>query len=58
MFDDVQVEQQRPFFPRSCGKPRMDDRRVLSWIEFRKPEWAALAEAPGAYGLRKGLYDR
>jgi transposase len=31
---DAQRERLRPFFPQSRGKPRVDDRRVLSWIIF------------------------
>ena len=27
---DGQMERLRPFFPKSRGKPRVDDRRVLS----------------------------
>lgn len=29
---DEQTEQLRPFLPKSYGKPRVDDRRVLSGI--------------------------
>lgn len=29
---EAQVERRRPFFPKSRGKPRLDDRRVLSGI--------------------------
>jgi transposase len=31
---DEQMERLRPFFPKSHGKPRVDDRRVLSGIVF------------------------
>jgi 3-methyladenine DNA glycosylase Tag len=31
---DEQMERLRPFFPRSHGKPHVDDRRVLSGIVF------------------------
>lgn len=31
---DEQMERLRPFFPKSHGKPRVDDRRVLSGIIF------------------------
>ncbi len=31
---DEQVERLRPFFSKSHGKPRVDDRRVLSGIVF------------------------
>ena len=31
---DEQMERLRPFFPKSHGKPRVNDRRVLSGIVF------------------------
>ncbi len=31
---DQQIERLRPFFPKSHGKPRVDDQRVLSGIVF------------------------
>ena len=31
---EEQVERLRPYFPKSHGKPRVDDRRVLSGIVF------------------------
>ena len=31
---DVQMARLQPFFPKSHGKPRVDDRRVLSGIIF------------------------
>jgi transposase len=31
---DAQMERLRPSFPKSRGKPRIDDRRVLSGIIF------------------------
>lgn len=31
---DDQLERMKPFFPLSHGKPRVDDRRVLSGIIF------------------------
>ena len=31
---DAQMERLKPFFPTSHGKPRVDDRRVLSGIIF------------------------
>ena len=30
---DAQMERLKPFFPKSHGKPRVDDRRVLSGSE-------------------------
>jgi transposase len=31
---DAQMERLRPFFPKSHGMPRVDDRRVLSGMIF------------------------
>lgn len=31
---DEQVEHLRPFFPKSNGKPRVDERRVLTGMIF------------------------
>lgn len=31
---DAQMARLKPFFPKSHGKPRVDDRRVLSGIIF------------------------
>ena len=33
---DAQMERLRPFFPKSHGRPRVDDRRVLSGSEEDK----------------------
>ena len=35
---DEQMERLRPFFPKSHGKPRVDDRRVLSGVR-RQHQW-------------------
>jgi transposase len=32
--NDVQMARLEPYFPKSHGKPRVDDRRVLSGIIF------------------------
>jgi hypothetical protein len=32
---DERIERLRRFFPKSCGKPRVNDRRVLSGIRVR-----------------------
>lgn len=39
---DGQMERLRPFFPKSRGKPRVDDRPVLSG-RLRQSERAAMA---------------
>ena len=48
----------RPFFPKSHGKPRVDDRRVLSGIIFINRNGLRWSDAPTAYGPPKTLYNR
>lgn len=55
---DEQVERLRPFFPKSHGKPRVDDRRVLSGIVFVNRNGLRWRDAPSAYGPHKTLYNR
>ncbi|MDF2640573.1 MAG: transposase [Novosphingobium lindaniclasticum] len=55
---DEQMERLRPFFPKSHGKPRVDDRRVLSGIMFVNRNGLRWRDAPGAYGPHKTLYNR
>jgi len=40
---DEQMARLQPFFPKSHGKPRVDDRRVLSGIVVHEPQWGAMA---------------
>ncbi|WP_420029475.1 IS5 family transposase [Rhodovulum visakhapatnamense] len=47
-----------PFFPKSNGKPRVDDRRVLSGIIFINRNGLRWRDAPEAYGPHKTLYSR
>ncbi len=53
-----QMERLRPFFPKSHGKPRVDDRRVLSGIVFVNRNGLRWQDAPSAYGSHKTLYNR
>ncbi len=55
---DDQMERLRPFFPKSHGKPRVDDRRVLSGIVFVNRNGLRWRDAPSAYGPHKTLYNR
>ena len=48
----------RPFFPKSHGKPRVDDRRVLSGIIFINRNGLRWCDAPKEYGPAKTLYNR
>ena len=47
-----------PFFPRSHGVPRVDDRRVLSGILFVIRNGLRWRDAPAAYGPHKTIYNR
>lgn len=55
---DEQMGRLRPFFPKSRGKPRVDDRRVLSGIIFIQRNGLMWKHAPTAYGPPKTLYNR
>ena len=55
---DEQMERLRPFFPKSHGKPRVDDRRVLSGIIFINRNGLRWCDAPREYGPPKTLYKR
>ncbi len=47
---DEQMARLEPFFPKSHGKPRVDDKRVLSGIIFMNRNWLRWRDAPAAYG--------
>lgn len=47
-----------PYFPKSQGKPRVDDRRVLSGIIFINRKGLRWRDAPREYRPRKTLYNR
>ena len=55
---DAQMARLRPFFPKSHGKPRVDDRRVLSGIIFINRNGLRWCDAPPEYGPPKTLYNR
>jgi transposase len=55
---EVQVERLRPYFPKSRGKPRVDDRRVLSGIIYIQRNGLMWKHAPRDYGPPKTLYNR
>ena len=55
---DAQMERLKPFFPKSHGKPRVDDRRVLSGIIFINRTGLRWCDAPKEYGPAKTLYNR
>ena len=55
---DAQMERLKPFFPKSHGKPRVDDRRVLSGIIFINRNGLRWCDAPKEYGPAKTLSNR
>ena len=55
---DEQMSRLQPYFPRSHGKPRVDDRRVLSGIIFVNRNGLRWRDAPREYGPAKTLYNR
>ena len=55
---DEQMAKLSPFFPKSHGKPRVDDKRVLSGIIFINRNGLRWRDAPAAYGPPKTLYSR
>ena len=55
---DAQMARLEPFFPKSHGKPLVDDKRVLSGIVFINRNGLRWRDAPSAYGPPKTLYNR
>ena len=55
---EAQLERLKPFFPKAHGKPRVDDRRVLSGIIFINRNGLRWRDAPAEYGPPKTLYNR
>src|ERR1700741_3793300 len=54
----AQMRRIEPFFPRSRGLPRVDDRRVVSGIIYVIRHGLQWKDAPPAYGPPKTLYNR
>jgi transposase len=54
----TQMRRIEPYFPRSHGVPRVNDRRVLSGILFVIRNGLRWRDAPAAYGPHKTLYNR
>lgn len=55
---DVQMARLKPYFPRSRGKLRVDDRCVLNGIILINRNGLRWLDAPKAYGRHKTLYNR
>lgn len=55
---EAQMARLRPFFPKSHGRPPVDDRRVLSGIIFINRNGLRLCDVTPEYGSPKTLYNR
>ncbi len=55
---EAQVERIKPYFPRPHGRPRVDDRRVISGIIHVIRNGLRWRDAPAVYGPSKPLYNR
>ena len=55
---ESQMERISPFFPRSHGIPRVDDRHVVSGILYVIKHGLQWKDAPAEYGPYKTLYNR
>ena len=55
---ESQMERISPFFPRSHGAPRVDDRHVVSGILYVIKHGLQWKDAPAEYGPYKTLYNR
>lgn len=55
---DAQMARLQPFFPKSHGKPRVDDRRMQSGIIFINRNGLRWRDAPREYGPSKTLHNR
>ena len=55
---EPQLERIKPWFPRSHGRPRVDDRRAISGIIHVIRNGLRWRDAPEVYGPLKTLYNR
>lgn len=55
---EEQMERLRPFFPKSYGRPRIDDKRVLSGIIFVNRKGLRWCDTPKDYGPARMMYNR
>jgi transposase len=58
MLSEAQMRRIEPYFPRSHGIPRVDDRRIVSGIIFVIRNGLRWRDAPPAYGPHKTIYNR
>ena len=57
-FTDEQFAKIEPHLPTDHGKPRVDDRRVISGIIYVLKSGGRWVDAPRLYGPHKTLYNR
>lgn len=55
---EAQMKRLQRYFSKSHGKPRVDDRRVLSGIIVINRNGLRWRDAPKEYGPHKTLYNR
>lgn len=55
---EAQLSRLEPYFPKPRGKPRVDDRKVLSGIIYIQRNGLMWKDAPLDYGPHKTLYNR
>lgn len=58
LLPEAQMRRIEPFFPLSHGRPRVDDRRVLSGIVYAIRNGLMWRDAPPAHGPHETLYNR
>src|ERR1700739_764546 len=58
LLSERQMARISPYFPRSHGMPRVDDRRGVSGIFFLIPNRLQWKGSPRDYGPHKTLYNR
>lgn len=58
LLSDVQMQRIEPYFPRSHGVARVDDRRIVSGIIFVIRNGLRWRDAPREYGPHKTIYNR
>lgn len=58
MLSEAQMRRIKPFFPRSHGVPRVDDRLIVSAIIFVIKNGLRWRDAPRTYGPHKTIYNR
>ena len=58
LLSEAQMARISPFFPRSHGVPRVDDRRVISGIIFVIRNGLRWRDVPASYGPHKTIYNR